>query len=171
MKVIMYPAITLDGFIADLNGECYSWISEEDEALYEQKIADAGCSLVGRKTYEQYIEDYPAENGSTTFVYTHSTDYEDTEKVKFVHGTPQEVLDQIAEQGFSEVILTGGGELNGSFAEAGHINEIIVSIYGVTLGEGIPLFGSHKPKLNLELLSSTQNVPGVVKNHYSVMTA
>lgn len=165
----MYPAITLDGFIADLNGECYSWISDEDEALYDEAIKAAGCALVGRKTYDQYIDDYPAKNGSTTFVYTTRAGMQDQEKVKFVGGTPQEVLKKIEELGFSEVILSGGGELNGTFAEAGLIDEIIISIYNVTLGEGIKLFGSHKPKLQLKLIDTTQSVPGVVKNHYEVL--
>lgn len=165
----MYPAITLDGFIADLDGECYSWISDEDEEFFNQAIEKAGCSLVGRKTYEQYIDDYPAKNGSMTFVYTTSAGHKDQEKVKFVRGTPQEVLDQIESHDFKEVILSGGGEVNGSFAGVGLVNEIIVSVYGVTLGEGIPLFGKYKPKLKLKLLSSNQDVPGIVKNHYQVL--
>lgn len=169
MKVIMHPAVTLDGFIADLDGECYSWISEDDEALYEAMVQQVGCSLVGRKTYEQYLEDFPSKNGSTTFVYTTSNNQQDQDKIKFVTGTPNEVLEQIQTQGFSEVILTGGGDVNGSFAKAGLVNEIIVSCYGVTLGEGIPIFGKYKPKLKLELLSSTQDIPGIVKNHYRVL--
>lgn len=169
MKVTMYPAITLDGFISDPNGECYSWISDEDEDHYTQAIAKAGCVLLGRKTYEQYPEDFPPESGAVAFVWTTRTDQLDQERVKFVRGTPQEVLQQIAARGFSEVIVSGGGEANGSFAEAGLVDEIIVSIYNVTIGEGIPLFGSHKPKLKLKLLSSTNEIEGIVKNHYKVL--
>lgn len=168
MKVTMYPAITLDGFISDLNGECYSWISDEDEASYEQVVKQAGCLLIGRKTYEQYQDDYPLKSGATTFIYTHSKDYKDQDKVKFVNGTPEEVLRQIAAQGFSEVIVGGGGEVNGAFAEAGLIDEIIISIYNVTIGEGIPLFGSYKPKLQLKLLATSNEIGGIVKNHYTV---
>lgn len=169
MKVIMYPAVTLDGFIADLNGECYSWISEEDEKYYEEAIKSAGCCLVGRKTYDQYKDAYPLSNGATSFVYTTSHEQTDENRVKFVRGTPKEVLQQIKSYGFSEVILSGGGDVNGAFAEAGLIDEIVISIYGVTLGEGIPLFGNYKPKLKLSLISSNQDVPGIVKNHYRVI--
>lgn len=169
MKVIMYPAVTLDGFIADLDGGCYSWISDEDEAFYDAAIKKVGCALVGRKTYDQYIDDFPSKMGTTTFVYTTSGDHKDQDRVKFVSGTPEEVLEKIEALGFTEIILSGGGEANGSFAEAGKVDEIIASIYGVTLGEGIPLFGSHKPKLRLKLLSSSQDVEGIVKNHYKVM--
>ena len=168
LKVIMYPALTLDGFIADLNGECYSWINDEDEACYIQAIAKAGCVLLGRKTYEQYPHDFPPESGATAFIWTTREDLQDQEKVKFVRGTAQNVLQQIAEAGFSEVIVGGGGEVNGSLAEAGLVDEIIVSIYNVTIGEGIPLFGSHKPKLKLRLLGTINEIDGIVKNHYEI---
>ena len=168
MKVILYPAITLDGFIADLNGECYSWVNPEDEEDYEAAVRKARCVLYGRKTYEQYIDD-PINPNVTKFVYTTRGAQTDTDNVRFVRGTPSEVIDQIARQGFSELIISGGGEVNGTFAEAGLIDEIIISIYNVTLGEGIRLFGTHKPKLRLKLLSTKQNVPGIVKNHYEVI--
>jgi dihydrofolate reductase len=165
----MYPAVTLDGFIANLSGECYSWISEDDEEFYNQAIEKSGCQLVGRKTYEQYITDFPNQNGATTFVYTTNPDYKDQNKIKFLNGTPQEILAKIAAYGFSEVIVSGGGDVNGVFASEGLINEVIVSTYGVTLGEGIPIFGRYKLKLNLKLLSSKQEVEGIVKNHYQVV--
>ncbi len=167
MKVILYPAITLDGFIADLNGECYSWISNEDEAVYNDTIVHAGCLLVGRKTYEQYPEDFPKDD-AITYVYTNDTALKDSDKVKFLHGSPAGVISQISQHGFSELIVGGGGKVNGSLAEAGLIDEIIISIYNVTIGEGIPLFGPHKPKLELELLKTTNVLGGIVKNHYLV---
>jgi|GEM_PF-182371 len=169
MKVTLYPAITLDGFIADLNGECYSWISDEDEEHFTKVIARAGCVLLGRRTYEQYPEDFPPKSGATAFVWTTRTDQQDQERVIFVRGTPQEVLGQIAGHGFSELIVSGGGEVNGALAEADLVDEIIVSIYNVTIGEGIPLFGSHKPKLKLDLLSTTNEIDGIVKNHYKII--
>lgn len=168
MKTILYPAITLDGFIANLDGECYSWISEEDENYYNQAVEKAGCLLVGRKTYEQYIDDFSAKQ-AIAFVYTSRNDLKDQDKIKFLRGTPRQVISQIAHHGFKELIVGGGGELNGSLAMAGLIDEIVVSIYSVTLGEGIPLFGGHRPKLNLKLISSKQDVQGIVKNHYAVL--
>lgn len=166
MKVTLYPALTLDGFIANLDGECDSWIGDDDEAAYDQAIAEAGCVLLGRKTYDQYRESFPMKQG-TTFVHTTHHDYADDDKVKFVHGSPREILDEIASYGFDHVIVGGGGEVNGSLADAGLIDEIIASVYNLTLGEGIRLFGSHNPKLKLKLISAEQG-EGFVKNHYRV---
>ena len=59
--------------------------------------------------------------------------------------------------------------MNGLLADAGLVDEIIVSIYSVTIGEGIPLFGSRKPTMKLELLETTNEIEGIVKNHYKVI--
>lgn len=168
VKVIMYPAVTLDGFIADTNGECYSWISTEDESYYEAAIKQAGCAIVGRRTYEQYKDDYPTSYGTMTYVHTTRPET-DQERITFVAGTPAEVLAQVAADGFSTVILSGGGDTNGMFATAGLIDEIVIAHYGVTLGSGVPLFGKYAPMLRLELLSSTQDVPGIIKSRYRVV--
>jgi len=169
MKVIMYPSITIDGFIANLKGECYSWINPDDEARYEKLVERCSCVLVGRRTYEQYQSDYPSKKDVVTFVCTSQETYKDEEKLKFIHGTPQEMLASIEQASFSEVVLCGGGEVNGLFASHGLIDEIILSINSVSLGEGIPLFGSYKPQLNLELLSTNTDIEGVVQNHYRVV--
>jgi dihydrofolate reductase len=169
MKLIMYPAITLDGFIADPNGECDSWINDEDDTLYRQAIEKTDCVLVGRKTYEQYVDDFAQDEGPTTFVWTTHADQQDKPKIKFLRGTPKEIIKQIETYGFSELIVSGGGEVNGALATVGLIDEVIVSIYNVTLGEGIPLFGSHRPKLRLKLLATSNDIEGIVKNHYRVI--
>jgi len=169
MKLIMYPAMTLDGFIADPGGECYSWIEDNDEAEYSAAQKRAGADIVGRKTYEQYKDEYDVKTDVTTFVCTNQEDYQDTEHVKFIRGTAEEMYRAVGSYGFNEAILSGGGEINGLFAAAGLVDEIIISVYPLILGEGISLFGSYHPNLKLELLSSVTNDTGITKNHYKVV--
>lgn len=171
MKTIMYPAVSLDGFIAYPNGECYSWINPDDEERYESLVGRCGCVLVGYKTYKQYPEGFraKAEKNITTFVCTHQPNQTVENKTVCISGTPAEMLRQVEVQGFSEVVIGGGGEINGLFAAAGLIDEIIVSIHPVTLGAGIPLFGSFKPELTLKLLPTNQDIPGVTQNHYRML--
>lgn len=169
MKIILYPSITIDGFIANLDGECYSWINPADEERYEDVVVRCGCVIVGRKTYEQYKSDYPSKKDVVTYVCTSSHIYQDEERMKFISGSPQEMLSTIEKDGFSEAVLCGGGEVNGLFASAGLVDEIILSINPHCLGNGIPLFGSYKPRLSMELISSNNDIEGVVQNHYRVI--
>ncbi len=169
MKVTMLPGISLDGFIALPNGDSYSWVNQADEARYSASVERAGCILVGNTTFQQYREDFNSRKNVINFVCTNGDKPEDTDTVKYMSGTPKEILDKIKAYNFDELIVCGGGEINGMFASAGLVDEIVVGIQPVVLGEGIPLFGSYKPRLNLELVSVNQDVEGVVQNHYRVI--
>jgi dihydrofolate reductase len=169
MKITLRPSVTLDGFIADLNGECYSWINPDDEVRYDTAVKQSGCELVGRKTYEQYKNDFDAREDIVTYVYTNQPKFENTPNVKFIGGSAEDAVSQIEKDGFSNLIISGGGELNGLLAEAKLIDEARLSIHPVLLYNGIPLFGSYKPKLNLELVESNTDVQGIVQATYKLI--
>jgi len=167
MKTTMYPAISLDGFIATKNGNS-DWVDPKDEARYEAEVEKCGCVLTGRITFDQYKDDFLSKD-AVTFVCTRDKKRQDTDKVKFLSGSPEEILKKIEESGFSKIIICGGGEINGLFASVGLVNEIFISVCPRVLGEGIPLFGSFKPKLKLELLSTNEDIPGITQNYYRVI--
>ncbi len=168
MRITLRPSITIDGYIADANGECYSWINSDDEDKYDEAVKNAGCEIVGRKTYDQYKEDFDRRENIITYVYTSRSTYNDTSNVKFVHGPITDVVKLIEGAGFSELLVSGGGELNGLLASEGLINEIHLSVHPVFLYAGIPLFGSYKPALSLSQVSSNTDVSGVVQTIYTV---
>lgn len=170
MKVIMYPGISLDGFVAKLDYDD-SWISDEDNDRYEERVNEAGCLLVGRKTYELFQDWFDNfGNGKViVFVCTTGSKYKDKERVKFIRGSAEEIIKQIEKYNFDELIVCGGGEINGLVAAAGLVDEIIVSVQPIVLGAGIPLFGSYKPELKLEVLSFNEDIKGIVQNHYRVV--
>jgi dihydrofolate reductase len=169
MKVTMQPAVSLDGYIAKLDGDSYSWVNPADEKRYQEVVKRSGAVIVGSSTYNQYKEDFDAYGDEVTvFVCSSKVKPEDSGNVKYVRGEPKELIKHISQFGFDELIVCGGGEVNGLLAEANLIDEIVISIQPAVLGEGIPLFGKYHPQLNLELLSVNTNIPGVVQNHYIV---
>lgn len=166
----MQPATSLDGFIAKLNGDSESWVSPADEARYQAVVKACGNVLVGRKTYEQYKADFDDYGDVLVFVMTTNESYKDTGHVKYLRGDAKEVVESIrSTYGFEELVVCGGGEVNGSLAAAGLVTDIVISIQPAILGEGIPLFGSYRPDLQLELVSVNQGIPGVIQNHYRVV--
>jgi dihydrofolate reductase len=170
MKITMQPAISLDGFIAKLDGDSETWVNPADEARYQAVVERCGAVLVGRTTYEQYKAGFEEYRNVTVFVCTTNPSYADTEKVKFLRGSAQEILAAIeTDYNFEELVVCGGGEVNGLLASAGLVDEIVVSVQPAVLGEGIPLFGSHKPNLKLELVSTNQDIAGVTQNQYKVL--
>jgi len=169
MKITLRPSLTADGYLANLEGECYSWINPKDEQRYIDAVTACGCEIVGRKTYDQYRDDFLTRTDITTFVYTNRASYEDTDKIKFIGGTAEELVRQIENHGFNDVIVSGGGELNGLLASENLLDEIHLSVHPVTLGQGIKLFGSYDIRLELELIDVNTEIDGVIQSIYRVV--
>lgn len=153
MKVILYNAISIDGFIATPDGNS-DWVAEADIPFFEKEIEKAGCIIIGRKTFEQYEgELYPVKN-VTNIVLTSKPNRENKyENVLFTDKPLKEVLQLAEEKGFKNVLLVGGGTVNGSFLDENLIDEIIVDIHPIVLGKGIKLFEANPTILNYEKVS------------------
>lgn len=162
MKVILYNAVSLDGFIATESGGT-DWVDDIEE--WEAAIRGVGCMIVGRKTHEEV----GVIKSVKSFIYTNRAEkFTSTGQEIFISGSPDVVLMSIQIAGFEEVILAGGAETNASFAQTGFIDEMILDVHPLLLGKGKKLLGEYSQSLNLELISSGTNPKGFVQNHYKV---
>jgi dihydrofolate reductase len=62
----------------------------------------------------------------------------------------------------------GGGGIIASFLDEGEVDEFILSVIPVLIGEGIPLLAPRHRTVPLKLLASAKFADGVVKLHYSL---
>jgi len=149
-----YTATTLDGFIADPNNSL-DWLftrkRDPDGPLnYEDFIPTVGALAMGSTTYEWILdhefankdpEDWKWPYEIPCWVFTHrqlrvvpDAQIEFTsEDVASVH---QKMVEAAGER---NVWIVGGGDLAGQFADAGLLDEVLVTIAPVTLGAGAPL--------------------------------
>ena len=149
-----YTATTLDGFIADPN-HSLEWLfhRQRDEAgplSYAEFIAEVGALAMGSTTYE-WILDYEFADKDRSewkwpyeipgWVFTHrQLPVVPSAPIEFVSGDVASVHRQMVEAaGGRNVWIVGGGDLVGQFADAGLLDEVLVSIAPVTLGAGAPL--------------------------------
>ncbi|MFZ0161607.1 MAG: dihydrofolate reductase family protein [Kineosporiaceae bacterium] len=150
-RSIFYTAATLDGFLADEN-DSLDWLfaQEQDEdgpMNYGAFIATIGAMAMGATTYG-WIQNHLRSSGEPwaydipCWVFTHR-DHEaiagadlrfTAEDVREVHAAMVEAASG------RDVWMAGGGDLAAQFAEAGLLDEVMVSIAPVTLGAGRPLF-------------------------------
>lgn len=169
MKIIWNPAVTLDGYIAKLDGDS-DWVSEEDSTSFHNLIRQCGCVIVGHRTYEQYKGDvFPVRN-ATTFVWSRASQERQREQgVEYVRGRPDELINVLAQRGFRQTVLAGGTRTNSAFVAAGLVDEIIANIYPLTFGEGIKLIDGPECQLTLALIDSKALSHGVVQHRYKVV--
>jgi dihydrofolate reductase len=161
-----YTATTLDGFIADPDNSL-EWLfhraREQGGPLdYEHFIAEVGALAMGSTTYEWIIDHEfagkePAEwvwpYDVPCWVFTHrQLPVVPNAAIEFASGDVVSVHERIvAAAGGRNVWIVGGGDLAGQFADAGLLDEVLVTIAPVTLGAGAPLL-PRKIELSLEEL-------------------
>jgi dihydrofolate reductase len=111
INILFYPAMTLDGFIANHEGDS-SWVTKEDEELFVKEVQKAGCVIVGNTTFRQYEDIIYPIAGATTFVCTSQPDAQRiaSNGVMYVGGEVQEIMRQIEDAGFASAVLSGGGD-------------------------------------------------------------
>ena len=90
----------------------------------------------------------------------------DDDDVVFVSSDVRTVLTELGAEGLENIWLVGGGALTGSFLQKGLIDEFIISVIPILLGDGIRLFPASGQEAQLELIGSTSYPSGLVQAHY-----
>lgn len=163
-KLTYYTATTLDGFIADPD-DSLAWLlrqplDEKGALNYDDFIAGIGAIVMGSTTYEWVLRHDPegwAYAMPTWVMTTRDLPEPPTQgtDVRFASGDVADVHAQmVAAAGGKDLWVVGGGELAGQFADAGLLDEVIVSIAPVTLGAGRQILPR---RLDLELLEVFRN--------------
>ena len=117
-EVILYIAVSLDGFIAPPNGSV-DWLDEkrfqdgvgEDEDFgYKSFLKNVDLIVMGRKSYDQILDfgewPYPEKH---TKVFTHRIPQENPHDVEFVEGNVVKHLEQWRGSCSKNIWLLGGG--------------------------------------------------------------
>ena len=167
VKVILYLAISADGFIATLEGNS-DWVSETDAQIFEEKAKKIGCIVVGRRTFEQFYQDiFPLEGVVNIVLSRRSSPKTKDHNVIFV-SSPLKALSVAEKKGFEQILLVGGGHANAAFLQEGLIDEIFLSVHPLILGEGIKLFEDFEKLVKLKLLGS-KKIADLVQLHYRIV--
>ena len=161
-----YTATTLDGFIADPDNSLewlFSRKQEDDGALnYGEFIAEVGAMAMGSTTYEWILDHefkdkdaaewkWPYEIPGWVFTHRQLPVVPDA-RIEFTSADIATVHRAMGDAaGSRNIWIVGGGDLAGQFADAGLLDEVIVSIAPVTLGAGAPLL-PRRIELRLEEL-------------------
>ncbi|MEN9389287.1 MAG: hypothetical protein RLY61_371 [Candidatus Parcubacteria bacterium] len=153
MKLTVYMAISVDGLIT--RGENDSdWVSETDWEQFNTFIRASDGVIMGRKTMEQFGEDFPVEGPVNIVLSANTNLHRDADKLVILSATPQEVLELAAQRGLERLLLIGGSQTNMLFLKAGLVDEIVLSVHPLVIGTGLHLFGSESLNVALELVSS-----------------
>lgn len=162
-------ATSIDGFVARINDDT-SWVSDTDWGIFSQMVKDAGCIVMGRRTYEVSADDFPYEC-DLNIVMTKSKKHhvKSNEKVLFTDLEVKDIIAHAESRGFQQLLIIGGGTINAEFLKNNLIDEVFISVHPKILGNGIKLFNQGEFDINLNRIGVKVLDEGLVQLHYKVL--
>jgi len=172
-KIIVHIATSADGYIARSDGDL-EWLTSRPapKGFYGLNafMRSIDTKVLGRKTYEMSLRlgaEFDSKNRCIVFS-RRAPPADAPSGVEFVNEAIGLFVDRLRAQPGKDIWLMGGGEIIASFLDEHAIDEFVISVAPVFIGEGIPLIARRQRHMPLELLSSDRFEDGLVQNRYRV---
>jgi dihydrofolate reductase len=170
-RIIYYAATSADGYIARPDGDV-AWLDRpRPKGNYGMGafFKSVDTVLMGRETYEVGRrfgqEGHP---GKRNYVFTRKHLRTRASNVEFVRSPVGDFARRLRAEKGKDVWLMGGAALAASFLDEGQIDEFVIHVVPVFIGEGISLVAPTRRSINLSLISTRAYSDGVVRLHYSI---
>lgn len=172
MKNKVFIATSLDGYIADKNGQI-DWLHsipnpEGIDMGYTEFMNSIDALVMGKTTFETILGfdiQWPYEK--PVFVLSHtlkSIPNNLANKVEIVSGELSNILQSLKNKGINTLYIDGGKTIQ-SFLKEDLIDEIIITTIPILLGGGTSLFGECNP-LNFKCVNVNHFLGSVSQSHY-----
>jgi len=172
-KIVVHIATSADGYIARPDGDL-EWLTGRPAPKGFYGMAEftrtVDAKILGRKTFDLSVEmgaHFSADDPHYVFS-TRPAPKIALAGVEFVSQPIAAFAKRLRGQTGKNIWMMGGGELIASFLDEDAIDEIVVNIMPVFIGEGIPLIARRHRETPLHLRSSKSFPDGVVQVHYDV---
>ena len=185
-RVQYYCASSLDGYIAETD-DTIEWLTgyegsyDGDDAApargYDEFYAGVGALVMGSVTYE-FILDHLAGDGEWPYagkpcwiLSSRQPPVPEGEgvDVRTVDAPVAEVHDDIvAAAGEGSLWVVGGGNVASQYADARLLDEVLVTVVPVVLGDGKPLFDRRLPGGPMQLTGVVPRASGMVELRYEI---
>ncbi len=166
-KIILYIATSLDGYIAKNNGDV-DWFSKNMPSGHDDFYKSIDTVIMGKNTHDQVLSfgAYPYQD-KKSYVFTRNNNQNKDKNVHFVNNVKKLMQEILFVPGL-DIWLIGGSQIISTFMNLGFVDEIILSVIPIVLGDGIPLFTNIKNESKLELLK-TIDYDHLIQLHYKVL--
>ena len=172
-NIKLYSAVSLDGYIAREDGNV-DWLSYPQFEIkgsdygYGNFYKDIDTTLMGYKTFEfvlNYDGPFPYPN-KKNYVFTRQK-RDPYKEVEFIQDDIVSFCQDLKAMEGGSIWLVGGGQINSLLIKNNLVDEIMLTVFPLILGSGIPLFPGDLPETGLSLTDTISYKNGIVQLHYS----
>lgn len=163
-KVILSIFVSLDGRIENATGQ-QDWnidvFDDEMERYAAEQLDEVDTLLLGRRTYELFARDWPAEtgevadkmNGIDKVVFSRTLTQATWRNTRIATDVALEITALRSRPG-KDMLIYGSAELARDLMRLGLIDEYRLWVHPVVLGDGTPLFENFKDRIDLKLVDT-----------------
>ena len=171
-KVSLFIAMSLDGYIAKPNDDLsfLKMVEKEGEdygyAVFSETI---DTLIIGRKTYDYVLREIgPShyDNGSREVYVITRNQRPKIGRTSFYSGDLADLIKTLQSQEGKNIYCDGGSEVINELLKLDLVDEFIISVVPVLLGNGTRLFKEGIPELTLDLFDVKSFDTGLAQLHY-----
>lgn len=173
MKVILVMVCSIDGKITRWGDQnVYEWTSDEDKKHFRQIIKEVRVMVMGRKTYE--LARPKAQEGILRIVVTKNpSEYSSLVvplQLEFTNKSPKELIKELEQRGYKQMLLVGGAALNTAFLKSGLVDELWLTVEPKLFGSGKMVVEEEKFNIELKLYNLKKlNDQGTILLKYKIL--
>ncbi|ADY52025.1 bifunctional deaminase-reductase domain protein [Pseudopedobacter saltans DSM 12145] len=171
-KISLFIATSLDGYIAKPNDDLsFLKLVEKDgeDYGYAEFTSTVDTLIIGRKTYDYVLKEIGSsyyDNGDRDVYVITRTARPSTGRTTFYAGNLKDLIDRLRSENGKNIYCDGGAEVINELLKYDLIDEFIISIVPVLLGNGIRLFNDGRPEQMLEFVKAKTFETGLTQLHY-----
>lgn len=171
-KLSLFIAMSLDGYIAKPNDDL-SFLNRVEKAGedygYAEFTATVDTLIIGRKTYDyvlRHVGPSHYDNGQRDVYVITRTERPKVGRTTFYTGNPAELVKRLKSGNGKNIYCDGGAEVINELMKHDLIDDFIISVVPVLLGDGTRLFNDGRPEQILELVTAKTFDTGLAQLHY-----
>lgn len=171
-KLFLFIATSLDGYIAKPNDDLsfLKLVEKEGEDYGYAKFTDTIDTIIlGRKTYDYVVKEIGSshyDNGNRNVYVITRTERQSAGKTTFYTGNLAELVQRLKSENGKNIYCDGGAEIINELLKNDLIDELIISVIPILLGNGTRLFKDNRPEQALEFVNTKSFQTGLVQLHY-----
>jgi len=171
-KISLFIAMSLDGYIAKPNDDLsfLKLVEKEGEDYGYAEFTDTIDTLIiGRRTYDYVLKEIgPShyDNGQRDVYVITRNERPQVGRTTFFTGNLTELVDRLKSESGKNIYCDGGAEVINELLKHHLIDEFIISVIPVLLGNGTRLFKDGRPEQTLEFITAKTFETGLTQLHY-----
>lgn len=171
-KLSLFIATSLDGYIAKPNDDLsfLKLVEKEGEDYgYADFTSTIDTLIIGRKTYDYVLKEIGSahyDNGQKEVYVITRTERPGVGRTTFYTGSLTELVQRLKSESGKNICCDGGAEIINELLKDDLIDELIISIVPILVGNGTRLFKDGRPEQMLELLHTKTFDTGLTQLHY-----